>query len=105
MLQLQPLNPKVGKMSDIVTAMKVAEASQDGMTSLHVMMAAAELYQATLNNPTPEEMQELIFKYSATLTASVATRVTHVLMTEEQINSMVDQIDMFEQIEKDVLGE
>ena len=92
-------------MSDIVTAMKVAEASQDGMTSLHVMMAAAELYQATLNNPTPEEMQDLIFKYSATLSASVATRVTHVLMTEEQIKAMTDEIDMFDQIAKDVLGE
>lgn len=92
-------------MSDIITAMKVAEASQDGMTSLHVMMAAAELYQTALRNPTAEEMQDLIFKYSATLSASVATRVTHVLMTEEQINSMAEQIDMFDQIEKDVLGE
>lgn len=92
-------------MSDIVTAMKVAQASQDGMTSLNVMMAAAELYQATLNNPTADEMQELIFKYSATLTASVATHVTHVLLTESQINSMTNEIDMFDQMEKDVFGE
>ena len=81
-------------MSDIVTAMKVAEASQDGMTSLHVMMAAAELYQATLNNPTPEEMQDLIFKYSATLSASVATRVTHVCMTEADFDAMVSDVQM-----------
>ena len=92
-------------MSDIITAMKVAEASQDGMTSLHVMMAAAELYKTALNNPSAEEMQELIFKYSATLSASVATRVTHVLLTESQINAMAEQIDEFDQIAKDVLGE
>ena len=92
-------------MSDIVTAMKIADASKEGMTDLKVMLAAAEIYKAAMNNPTDEEMQHLIFKYSALLTASVSTHVTSVLMTESQFNNMVAEVEMFDEIERNVLGE
>ena len=92
-------------MSDIVTAMKIADASKDAMTDFNVMLAAAELYKASLNNPTDEEMQHLIFKYSAILTANVTTRITSILMTESDFNSMVSEVEMFDEIERNVLGE
>lgn len=88
-------------MSDIVTAMKIADASKDAMTDLKVMLAAAEIFKLAPS----EEMSELIFKYSAILTASVSTHVTSVLMTESQFNSMVSEVEMFDQIERNVLGE
>ena len=88
-------------MSDIVTAMKIADASKEGMTDLKVMMAAAEIYKLAPS----EEMQDLIFKYSAILTASVSTHVTSVIMTESQFNNMVAEVEMFDEIERNVLGE
>ena len=88
-------------MSDIVTAMKIADASKEGMTDLKVMMAAAEIYKLAPS----EEMQDLIFKYSALLTASVSTHVTSVIMTESQFNNMVAEVEMFDEIERNVLGE
>ena len=92
-------------MSDIVTAMKIADASKEAMTDFNVMMAAAEVYKTAMNNPTDEEMQHLIFKYSALLTANVTTRITSILMTESEFNSMVDEVQMFDEIERNVLGE
>ena len=92
-------------MSDIVTAMKIADASKEAMTDFNVMMAAAEIYKSAMNNPTDEEMQHLIFKYSAILTANVSTRITSILMTESDFNSMVSEVEMFDEIERNVLGE
>ena len=92
-------------MSDIVTAMKIADATKDAITDMECMFAAAEIYKAAMNNPTDEEMQHLIFKYSAILTASVSTHVTSVIMTESQFNNMVAEVEMFDEIERNVLGE
>ena len=92
-------------MSDIVTAMKIADASKEAMTDFNVMMAAAEIYKSAMNNPTDEEMQHLIFKYSAILTANVSTRITSILMTESDFNNMVSEVEMFDEIERNVLGE
>ena len=92
-------------MSDIVKAMKIADASKEAITDFKVMMAAAEIYKAAMNNPTDEQMQHLIFKYSAILTANVTTRITSILMTESEFNSMVSEVEMFDEIERNVLGE
>ena len=92
-------------MSDIVKAMKIADASKEAMTDFNVMLAAAEIYKTAMNNPTDEEMQHLIFKYSAILTANVSTRITSILMTESELDEMISDIQMFDEIGKSVLGE
>ena len=89
----------------MIKAMEIAEASKEAMTDFEVMLAAAEIYKAAMNNPTDEQMQHLIFKYSAILTANVSTRVTSILMTESDFNAMVDEVQMFDEIERNVLGE
>jgi hypothetical protein len=91
-------------MSGIAKALEVADTCKDAMTSFDVMMIAAEIVQ---NAPTltQEELVHLMFKYSGTLSAAVATRVTHVLMSESEFNAMTAEIEMFDEIAKDVLGE
>ena len=89
----------------MIKAMEIAEASKEAMTDFEVMLAAAEIYKSAMNNPTDEEMQHLIFKYSAILTANVSTRITSILMTESDFNAMVDEVSEMDEITKKVLGE
>lgn len=88
-------------MSSITTAMKIAEATKDSITDLECMFAAAEIFKLAPS----EEMKDLLFKYSAILSANVSTRVTSILMTESDFNAMVDEVQMFDEIERNVLGE
>lgn len=90
-------------MSGIAKAHEIAETCKESMTSFDVMMLAAEICQKA-NFATQEEMAELMFKYSGTLTANVASRLTHVLMSESDFNAMVADVEMFDEIERDVLG-
>ena len=88
-------------MSSITTAMKIAEATKDSITDFECMMAAAQIFKLAPS----EEMKDLLFKYSAILSANVSTRVTSILMTESDFNAMVDEVQMFDEIERNVLGE
>lgn len=90
-------------MSGIAKAMEVAEVCQDAMTDFDVMTLAAEIVQ-TANHLTQDELINLMFKYSGTLTANVATRLTHVLMSESDFSAMTDEIQMFDEIEREVFG-
>ena len=91
-------------LSGIAQAHAIAEASKEAMTDFEVMTMAAEIVK-TANYLSEEELISLMFKYSGTLTANVATRITSILMTESQFNAMVEEVEMFDQISKDVLGE
>ena len=91
-------------LSGIAQAHAIAEASKEAMTDFEVMTMAAEIVK-TANYLSEEELISLMFKYSGTLTANVATRVTHILMTESDFDAMVEEVKMFDQISKDVLGE
>ena len=91
-------------MSGIAQAHAIAEASKEAMTSFDVMMCAAEIVN-NANNLTQDELVNLMFKYSGILAASVATRVTHVCMTEADFDAMVSDVQMFAEIERDVFGE
>jgi hypothetical protein len=91
-------------LSGIAQAHAIAEASKEAMTDFEVMTMAAEIVK-TANYLSEEELISLMFKYSGTLTANVATRITSILMTESQFNAMVEEVEMFDQISRDVLGE
>jgi hypothetical protein len=91
-------------LSGIAQAHAIAEASKEAMTDFEVMTMAAEIVK-TANYLSEEELISLMFKYSGTLTANVATRVTHILMTESDFDAMVEEVEMFDQISRDVLGE
>ena len=91
-------------LSGIAQAHAIAEASKEAMTDFEVMTMAAEIVK-TANYLSEEELISLMFKYSGTLTANVATRITSILMTESDFDAMVEEVQMFDQISRDVLGE
>lgn len=91
-------------LSGIAQAHAIAEASKEAMTDFEVMTMAAEIVK-TANYLSEEELISLMFKYSGTLTANVATRITSILMTESDFDAMVEEVEMFDQISRDVLGE
>lgn len=91
-------------MTGIAQAHAIAKASKEAMESFDVMMVAAQIVE-TADRISKEELVELLFKYSGTLTASVASNVTHVIMSESDFHAMVEDVEMFQQIERDVLGE
>lgn len=87
----------------IAKAIEVADACKDAMVDFEVMTMAAEIVQ-NASTLTQDEMISLMFKYSGILSANVATRLTHVLMSESEFNEMTDEIQMFDEIGRDVLG-
>ena len=84
----------------IALATEIAEASKNSMVDFEVMMLASKIFHLAPS----DEMSDLLFKYSGTLTAHVATRITNILMSESDFNDMVDEVQMFDEIERDVLG-
>jgi hypothetical protein len=90
-------------MSGIAKAHEIAETCKEAMTDFEVMMAASEIVKGA-SYLSQDELINLMFKYSGMLTANVATRITHILMSESDFNAMVEDVEMFDQIEKDVLG-
>jgi hypothetical protein len=87
----------------IAKAIEVADACKDAMVDFEVMTMAAEIVQ-NANALTQDEMIELMFKYSGILSANVATRLTHILMSESEFSTMTDEIQMFDEIGRDVMG-
>jgi hypothetical protein len=51
---------------------------------------------------TPDEFAQAMFIYSAGLAAMTTTLVTHVLLTEEQLNVMLDTIKEFDELGKEM---
>lgn len=90
-------------MSGIAKAVEISEACKDSMVDFEVMTLAAEIVEKA-NYLSQDELIHLMFKYSGTLTANVATRVTSICMSESDFNSMVEDVQMFDKIQRDVLG-
>jgi predicted hydrolase (HD superfamily) len=76
-------------MSNLSTAFAIQAACTDSVMEDENMIYAAEIAKQTDFNP---EILQLLMKYSASLSASVATRVTHILMTESEMSSMMNDL-------------
>ena len=87
----------------IAKAIEISDACKDAMVDFDVMTMAAEIVK-TASHKTQDEMIELMFKYSGILSANVATRLTHLLLTKSEFSQMADEIQMFDEIGRDVLG-
>jgi hypothetical protein len=94
-------------MSNIANAIKIADASKEAVTHPLVMFQAKQMMDTILGeNVIPsEEILRALFKYSSILSATTASRVTEVLLTESEMESMMDDIHEIETIGRDVLGE
>ena len=87
-------------MSNISTALAIQEACSHAVYADESMQIAAEIAQETNFNP---DVLKLLLKYTATLTAGVASNVTQILMSESDFNHMMDEmrsVGAFEGIEQ-----
>ena len=95
-------------MSNIATAIAIAEATQEAVHDNMVMEMARDLL-AGLTNKTPSEFtndeMSLVFKYSATLASATATYVSSAILGNNNFDNMVESVQEFENMERDVFGE
>ena len=87
----------------IVTALKLQEATKEAVHDPMTMEMAAHLFQAR-NIVSDDEFVKALFDYSSLLSALTVTLATNVLLTEEQMDAMINEIKEFDELGKDVLN-
>jgi transcriptional regulator of NAD metabolism len=85
----------------ISTAIALQDATKDAVHDEMVMNMAATIYHHK-DEMTSEEFVEALYRYSAMLSALTTTLVTSVLLTEAQMNEMMDTIKEIESFGKDI---
>ncbi len=88
----------------IATAIKLQEASRDAVHDDMVMLVAKHIVDIR-NEVDEETFIREIFNYSAMLSAMTTTLVTHALLTEEQINDMLETIKEMDKVGEELLNE
>ena len=86
-------------------ALEIQEATHAAVFDERVMTQAQMLLAVSQMNPDTETMTKIIFGYSSMLAATVANNVTQVLMTEQEFEQMVNEINEFQEITESVLGD
>lgn len=79
----------------ISTALAIQDATGEAVTDLSTMILAKAIYE-NASTMTKDELSQALFQYSAHLASVTATLVTHVLLTEAQLNEMIDTIKEME---------
>jgi hypothetical protein len=92
---LNLINNKKGKPLMISTAIAIQDATRDAVHDESVMDLARAIYQ-NKDTMDSDDFAKAIFMYSAHLSAMTATLVTHAILTESQINDMVETIKEME---------
>jgi hypothetical protein len=91
----------------IATALKIQNASAEALISNEVMEVAREVSMELCDGDYSKlnRIAELMFKYSATLSAMTATTVAYACLGNDMMNEIADEIREFEtltqQIEKE----
>lgn len=88
----------------IVTALQIQEATKTAVFDEQIMDLAGTIL-TNRDSVSDEEMAKLLFLYSGSLSSLVATLVSQILLSETQMNEMISEINEFEKISNDVLGE
>ena len=83
------------------TAIAIAEASKEAMYDDGVMDLARDIIDMK-NDIDEKQMLNILFHYSAQLAAVTANLVTKVLLTEEQMNAMIEELSEFEALGKEM---
>ncbi len=87
----------------IITALKLQEATKEAVHNDMTMEVASELF-ANRNVLSDEEFTRALYEYSALLASITTTLATSILLTEEQMDAMIDEIKEFDQLGKDALN-
>ena len=85
----------------IATALALQESSKEAVFDEMSMMMASALFHGR-NEMSNEEFEKAIFIYSAHLSAVATTLATNVLLTKSQIDEMMNTIQEFESMGKDL---
>lgn len=85
----------------IATAIALQQATQDAVHDNMVMDMAASIYQ-NRDEMSSDEFIHALYQYSALLSSLTTTLVTSVLLTEDQMDAMINDIKEFDEIGKDV---
>jgi hypothetical protein len=85
----------------ISTMLKIQEASKDAVYDEMIMALAGELCHMR-NGLSDDEFALEIYKYSACLSAMTTTLVTHAILTESELNDMLDTIKEFDSLENEM---
>ncbi len=82
------------------TALALQQATQEAVHDESVMDLASALYQHR-NEMTNDEFARAMFMYSAQLASLTTTLVTHVVLTESQLDEMISVIKEFDELGKE----
>jgi hypothetical protein len=85
----------------IATMLELQNATQEAVHDEMIMTLAAHVHHSR-NQMSDEEFARALFEYSAALSSMTTTLVTHVLLTEEQLNVMIETIKEFDELGKDI---
>jgi len=85
----------------ISTALAIQEATRNAVHDEEVMGMASAIFHHR-HELDEEDFIKAMYMYSAHLSAMTATLVTHVCLTESQINDMLETIKEMEAMGKDI---
>lgn len=85
----------------ISTMLELQNATQEAVHDEMIMSLAAHVHHSR-NEMSDEEFAHALFQYSAALSSMTTTLVTHVLLTEAELNVMLDTIREFDNLGKDI---
>jgi hypothetical protein len=85
----------------IATAIALQQATQEAVHDDMSMAFASQLLHSR-NEMSDKEFAEVLFKYSALLSSLTATLVTNVLLTESEMDAMINEINEFDNLGKDI---
>ena len=88
----------------IATAIKLQEASRDAVHDDMVMEIVKHIVNIRSEVDDDTFIKEM-YNYSAMLSAMTTTLVTHALLTEEQINDMMEAIKEMDTVGEELLNE
>lgn len=86
----------------ISTALALQETTKQAVHDEEVMEMAAAIYQ-NRDSMTGDEFARALYMYSAHLSALSTTLATHALLTETQLDEMIDTIKEMETMGKEAL--
>lgn len=89
----------------IIKAMEISEAVQEAVFDEAVKGQAMMLVALNEMGADKDTFMKALFAYSALLSATVGDKVTKILLSEEDLETMLNEINEFADLTDSVLGE
>ncbi len=86
----------------LATAIALQEVTKNAVHDEEVMDLAAHIYHSR-NDMSGEEFVHALYMYSAHLSSLTTTLATHALLTESQLDEMMNSIKEFDLLGKEII--